>query len=39
MVDDFSKNLVDIQVRQQNNTLAFHELICLPISPAYSHIF
>ncbi|MDB5343545.1 MAG: hypothetical protein JWP89_1922 [Schlesneria sp.] len=27
-VDDFSKNLVDIQHHQQNNTVAFGE--CLP---------
>lgn len=28
-VDDFSKNLVDIQHHQQNNTVAFGE--CLPV--------
>ena len=38
-VDEFPENLVDIQLRQQNNTLAFSELTCLPISPVDSYIF
>ena len=37
-VDEFSKNLVDIPHRQQNNTVAFGELSCLPISPGQSLI-